>query len=517
MHATALPPRFRRRAVRQGRARRRGDRAAPRLLHRPRTPAPTASSPTTSASPTCPPAAAPPREPLLGLLGLPPRLAGRRAKPPSRPRSIRPGPAPAGGRTDAATIARRLDEQAPPARVGRSTAGLRRTTSACAARRGHLFYAARRRPHPPAERWSTVGYFGANPAVRLRRHRGLACSAGSRRRVVPAGPRWRDTGNVARAQRRQAHEQRAAPATASRQQHDRPHAGPDTSAQRRARAGDAVAPLRRRAAARPRDGCSAGCARRRRPRPADPLPGRARSPAAAPCTSTSRSTPLYFGYDLTTGGYVGGRSTCSSSRRSRSARRPTRCRSARWSTSPPGADRCSPRSSTRRARTRPRSRRRRARLAVRRARRRHADRSAPKPRRPGAARTARRRLRRLRAGPLATPRSWTGCATAAVARRRRAPTARRPLRPTARRRPRRAAFYARYLLTRGRDQLPAPGRCRCVLSDDAGEEQLAAALRAALGSRRRARDSQLRMWRGYAFTRAPSPPGSPPTARCGTT
>ena len=69
------------------------------------------------------------------------------------------------------------------------------------------------------------------------------------------------------------------------------------------------------------------------------------------------------------------------------------------------------------------------------------------------------------------------------------------------------AFYGRYLLTRGRDQLlsaAAPLPLSTVLSDDAGEEQLAAALTGMLGTVAAALESlpELRMWRGYAFTRA---------------
>ena len=64
-------------------------------------------------------------------------------------------------------------------------------------------------------------------------------------------------------------------------------------------------------------------------------------------------------------------------------------------------------------------------------------------------------------------------------------------------------FYARYLLTRGREQLLA-GPLPLLLRDDAGEEQLAAALRAALRTVADALKSvdALRAWRGYSFTRA---------------
>ncbi|WP_066946619.1 hypothetical protein [Microtetraspora fusca] len=69
------------------------------------------------------------------------------------------------------------------------------------------------------------------------------------------------------------------------------------------------------------------------------------------------------------------------------------------------------------------------------------------------------------------------------------------------------AFYAQYLLTRGRDQLrsaTAPLPLTTVLSDDASEEQLAAALTGMLAAVGDALASlpELRMWRGYAFTRA---------------
>jgi hypothetical protein len=68
------------------------------------------------------------------------------------------------------------------------------------------------------------------------------------------------------------------------------------------------------------------------------------------------------------------------------------------------------------------------------------------------------------------------------------------------------AFYGRYLLTRSRAQLlstAAPMPLSTVLSDDAGEQQLAAALKGILGTIADALGSlpELRMWRGYAFTR----------------
>jgi hypothetical protein len=64
-------------------------------------------------------------------------------------------------------------------------------------------------------------------------------------------------------------------------------------------------------------------------------------------------------------------------------------------------------------------------------------------------------------------------------------------------------FYARYLLTRGRDQLLA-GPLPLLLTDDAGEDQLAAAVRTALGTVAAALASigMLRVWHGYAFPRA---------------
>ena len=63
-------------------------------------------------------------------------------------------------------------------------------------------------------------------------------------------------------------------------------------------------------------------------------------------------------------------------------------------------------------------------------------------------------------------------------------------------------FYARYLLTRGREQLLA-GPLPLLLTEDAGEDQLAAALRAALDTVAAALASidTLRTWRGYAFPR----------------
>ena len=64
-------------------------------------------------------------------------------------------------------------------------------------------------------------------------------------------------------------------------------------------------------------------------------------------------------------------------------------------------------------------------------------------------------------------------------------------------------FYARYLLTRGREQLLA-GPLPLLLTDDAGEDQLAAAVRAALDTVAAVLASigTLRVWRGYAFPRA---------------
>ncbi|MFI7227481.1 hypothetical protein ACIBO5_30075 [Nonomuraea angiospora] len=68
-------------------------------------------------------------------------------------------------------------------------------------------------------------------------------------------------------------------------------------------------------------------------------------------------------------------------------------------------------------------------------------------------------------------------------------------------------FYAQYLLTRGRDQLrsaAAPLPLTTVLSENASEGQLAAALTGMLATVADALASlpELRMWRGYAFTRA---------------
>jgi hypothetical protein len=64
-------------------------------------------------------------------------------------------------------------------------------------------------------------------------------------------------------------------------------------------------------------------------------------------------------------------------------------------------------------------------------------------------------------------------------------------------------FYARYLLTRGREQLLA-GPLPLLLTDDAGEDQLAVAVRAALDTVTAALASigALRIWRGYAFPRS---------------
>ena len=64
-------------------------------------------------------------------------------------------------------------------------------------------------------------------------------------------------------------------------------------------------------------------------------------------------------------------------------------------------------------------------------------------------------------------------------------------------------YYARYLLTRGREQLLA-GPLPLLLTDDAGEDQLAAAVRAALDTVATALASiaTLRVWREYAFPRA---------------
>jgi hypothetical protein len=64
-------------------------------------------------------------------------------------------------------------------------------------------------------------------------------------------------------------------------------------------------------------------------------------------------------------------------------------------------------------------------------------------------------------------------------------------------------FYAEYLLTRGREPLLA-GPLPLLLTDDAGEDQLASAVRAALDTVAAALASigTLRIWRGYAFPRA---------------
>jgi hypothetical protein len=64
-------------------------------------------------------------------------------------------------------------------------------------------------------------------------------------------------------------------------------------------------------------------------------------------------------------------------------------------------------------------------------------------------------------------------------------------------------FYARYLLTRARGQFLA-GPLPLLLSDEATEEQLAAALRASLGTIEEALRSvsTMRIWRGYAFSRS---------------
>ena len=64
-------------------------------------------------------------------------------------------------------------------------------------------------------------------------------------------------------------------------------------------------------------------------------------------------------------------------------------------------------------------------------------------------------------------------------------------------------FYARYLLTRGREQLLA-GPLPLLLTDDAGEGQLASAVRAGLETIAVALASipTLRIWREYAFPRA---------------
>ncbi|MGH3277558.1 MAG: hypothetical protein ACRDNW_00260 [Trebonia sp.] len=64
-------------------------------------------------------------------------------------------------------------------------------------------------------------------------------------------------------------------------------------------------------------------------------------------------------------------------------------------------------------------------------------------------------------------------------------------------------FYARYLLAQGREQLLA-GPLPLLLTEDAGEEQLAVALRTALRTVAEALESidALRSWRDYSFTRA---------------
>ncbi len=68
-------------------------------------------------------------------------------------------------------------------------------------------------------------------------------------------------------------------------------------------------------------------------------------------------------------------------------------------------------------------------------------------------------------------------------------------------------FYARYLLTTGREQLlsaSAPLPLRTVLTDDAGDSELEAALLGLLRTLEQALSEigELRLWRGYAFTRA---------------
>ncbi|MEY9937592.1 hypothetical protein [Streptacidiphilus sp. MAP5-3] len=68
-------------------------------------------------------------------------------------------------------------------------------------------------------------------------------------------------------------------------------------------------------------------------------------------------------------------------------------------------------------------------------------------------------------------------------------------------------YYARYLLTRGRQQLlsmAAPMPLNTALSDDAGEEQLTEALLGLLRAvaQALAEIPELRLWRDYAFTRA---------------
>jgi hypothetical protein len=69
------------------------------------------------------------------------------------------------------------------------------------------------------------------------------------------------------------------------------------------------------------------------------------------------------------------------------------------------------------------------------------------------------------------------------------------------------SFYARYLLTRGREQLLsalAPLPLTTLLTSDAGDEQYEAALLGLLRTISEALDriGELRTWRGYAFTRA---------------
>lgn len=70
------------------------------------------------------------------------------------------------------------------------------------------------------------------------------------------------------------------------------------------------------------------------------------------------------------------------------------------------------------------------------------------------------------------------------------------------------SYYARYLVTSGRDLLlnaDLPEPLRRLLSADAGEEQLEAAVRALLDtihSALRCLDDDLRFWNGYAFTRS---------------
>ncbi|WP_394619089.1 hypothetical protein JNUCC0626_08320 [Lentzea sp. JNUCC 0626] len=69
-----------------------------------------------------------------------------------------------------------------------------------------------------------------------------------------------------------------------------------------------------------------------------------------------------------------------------------------------------------------------------------------------------------------------------------------------------SSFYARYLLSQGRDLLLsslAPMPLAAALTRDAGTEQYEAALLGLLGTVEEAlrRSSNLRMWRGYAFTR----------------